>query len=70
MPQLESFKEKKKRMGVVEEDDMRVIERLAKLNPGIIKCPTCGGPLEVHHWEKDGRLRIPYFKCVRCGFLG
>jgi hypothetical protein len=70
MTQLESFRQKKKEMGVTHEEDMRVIERLVKLNPGIVKCPKCRGALEVHHWVREGNLRIPIFKCRGCGFLG
>jgi predicted RNA-binding Zn-ribbon protein involved in translation (DUF1610 family) len=70
MNQLESFRQKKKEMGVTHKEDMRVIERLVKLNPGIVKCPNCGEPLEVHHWVREEEVRIPIFKCRACGFLG
>jgi ssDNA-binding Zn-finger/Zn-ribbon topoisomerase 1 len=53
----------------VTEEEMRVVEKMAKLNPGIIKCPSCGGPLKVHHWKREGKFRVPFFKCA-CGFLG
>ncbi|MBU2559554.1 hypothetical protein KKA03_01510 [archaeon] len=65
------FLEKKKDMSEKEED-MRVIEKLLFLNPGFIKCPSCGGQLKIHHWEKSTRpgTKTPFFKCSECGFLG
>jgi predicted RNA-binding Zn-ribbon protein involved in translation (DUF1610 family) len=65
------FLEKKKDMRELEED-MRAIEKLLVLNPSFIKCPSCAGQLKIHHWEKSTRpgIRIPFFKCKECGFLG
>lgn len=65
------FIEKKKDMEEMEED-IRVIERLLVLNPGFIKCPSCGAELKIHHWENSGKpsTKIPFFKCKNCGFLG
>ncbi len=65
------FLEKKKDM-VEKEEDMRAIEKLLVLNPGLVRCPTCRGELKIHHWGNAGkpRTRIPFFKCHGCGFLG
>ncbi|NOZ82592.1 MAG: hypothetical protein GXN98_02060 [Euryarchaeota archaeon] len=51
-------------------EDMRVIERLVKLNPRLISCPGCGSSIEIHHWERRGRKNVPVFKCRSCGFMG
>ncbi len=65
------FLEKKKDM-VEKAEDMRVIEKLLVLNPGFIRCPSCKGELKIHHWENSGppSAKIPFFKCIECGFLG
>jgi hypothetical protein len=65
------FKEKKAEMAVELDEDMRVVERMVKLNPGLVKCPCCGGNLDVHHWKVVGNgKREPLFKCTICEFLG
>ncbi len=52
-------------------EEMRVIERLVRDNPGLVLCPSCGSSaIEIHHWEKEGRDRVPVFKCRTCGFKG
>ncbi len=52
-------------------EDMRIIERLVKDNPGLVLCPSCGSSsIEVHHWEKEGKERVPVFKCRTCDFKG
>lgn len=64
------FKEKKSEMMVEAEEDMRVVERMLKLNPGLAKCPCCGGNLDVHHWKVAGKGKWePLFKCTKCEFL-
>ncbi len=68
--QFQSFSEKKQEMRVERNEDMRVLERMAKLNPGLVKCPGCGGTLFIHHWHKSEEARIPVFKCPNCGFMG
>lgn len=55
---------------VSELEEMRVIERMVKLNPGLISCPSCGGKVEVHHWKRIGKKMVPIFKCKECGFIG
>ncbi len=64
------FKEKKIEMRVGLDDDMRVVERMMRLNPGIVKCPCCEGALVVHHWKASSEGRVPFFKCPACEFLG
>ncbi len=65
------FKDKKSEMAVDVDEDMRVVERMVKLNPGLTKCPCCSGNLEVHHWKVvEKRRREPIFKCTKCEFLG
>jgi len=52
-------------------EEMRVIERLVKENPGMVLCPSCGSSsMEVNHWEKEGEEKIPVFKCSSCDFKG
>ncbi len=68
--QLETFLKKKKEMLVSDLEEMRVVERMIKLNPQLIKCPSCGGRVEVHHWKKLGKKLVPIFKCKECGFIG
>ncbi|MEE9594307.1 MAG: recombinase zinc beta ribbon domain-containing protein [Candidatus Hydrothermarchaeales archaeon] len=65
------FKEKKSDMAVEIDEDMRVVERMVKLNPGLAKCPCCGGSLDVHHWKvvEKGK-KEPLFRCSKCEFLG
>ncbi len=67
---LETFLRKKGEMMVSELEEMRVIERMVKLNPGLISCPSCGGKVEVHHWKRIGKKKVPIFKCKECGFIG
>ncbi len=68
---VKTFLKKKKDM-IEREEDLRAIEKLLILNPGLIMCPTCHDKLKIHHWEKAGGsgTRIPFFKCNNCGFLG
>jgi predicted RNA-binding Zn-ribbon protein involved in translation (DUF1610 family) len=57
-------------MGVVENEDMRVVERMVELNPWMVRCPTCGEGMVVHHWRRKGNVKVPFFKCWNCGFMG
>lgn len=67
--EIDAFFEKKKEM-LVEFDDMRALERFAKLNPDIVCCPCCGGGMQIHHWKAQKNIRVPIFKCAKCEFLG
>ncbi len=67
---LEVFYEKKKDIYAIKLEDMRVIERMVKLNPDLIRCPICNEPLEINHWKKEENVLKPYFKCKKCGFIG
>jgi hypothetical protein len=52
-------------------EDMRVLERLVKLNPRMVTCPGCGSSsIEIHHWERRGKKNVPIFKCRSCDFMG
>lgn len=68
---IELFKEKKKEIYAECREDMRVLERLAKLNPELVRCPRCNSSgMEINHWEKESENRlIPVFKCKICGFM-
>ncbi|MEE8167270.1 MAG: hypothetical protein V3T58_00155 [Candidatus Hydrothermarchaeales archaeon] len=64
------FEEKKRDMEVNLKDDMRVVEKMLKFNPGLMTCPCCNNTLVVHHWKVKGNKRTPVFKCAACEFLG
>ncbi len=68
--EFEVFEGKKNEMSTALDDEMRVVERMVKLNPGLVKCPSCGGNLSVHHWKSINGLRAPVFKCQACDFMG
>jgi len=67
---IEFFREKKREIYAECREDVRILERLAKLNPELVRCPKCGGGMEVNHWEKESEDKLlPFFKCRVCGFL-
>ncbi len=68
--EFETFLKKKQEMEVEGLEDMRVMERMARLNPALIRCPSCGKGMQVHHWAKKDGKRVPFFKCTGCRFLG
>ncbi len=67
---LEVFYEKKNEIYAIKTEDMRIIERMIKLNPDLIRCPICNNPLEINHWKKEENLLKPYFICKKCNFIG
>lgn len=67
--EIDAFFERKKEMQV-EFEDMRELERFVKLNPNVVSCPCCSSGMHIHHWRKQENIRIPIFKCTKCGFMG
>ncbi len=68
--EIEAFNEKKREMYAYNIDEMRVIERMIKMNPDLAPCPICGSSLEINHWKKEENKSVPYFICRKCGFKG
>lgn len=47
-------------------EDMRVMEKMSKLNPELLECPVCKGEMRIHHWERISNVRTPILKCGNC----
>jgi predicted RNA-binding Zn-ribbon protein involved in translation (DUF1610 family) len=67
--EFDLFLKKKKEMTAEGKEEMRLLERMAKLNPWLVPCPSCGRGMEIHHWEGRGRRKTPFFKCQHCSFI-